>query len=55
MLVVGFLNSTSADRAPRPLEAFRQGLTETGYVEGRNLAIEWIGCRIWPGIWSAGR
>jgi putative tryptophan/tyrosine transport system substrate-binding protein len=39
--VVGFLNSTSPDRALRRLDAFRQGLSETGFVEGRNLAIEY--------------
>jgi putative ABC transport system substrate-binding protein len=41
MPVIGFLGSS----APRPTEpwiaAFRQGLSETGYVEGQNLAIEY--------------
>ena len=41
MPAVGFLNSSSPDRSLRRLEAFRQGLSETGYVEGRNLAIEY--------------
>ena len=41
MPFIGFLNSTSPDVVMRRLDAFRQGLSETGYVEGRNLAIEY--------------
>jgi putative ABC transport system substrate-binding protein len=40
MPVIGFMSSRSADDSTRVLAAFRQGLAETGYVEGRNLAIE---------------
>jgi putative ABC transport system substrate-binding protein len=41
MRVVGFLGSTSlAAFDPSTVPAFRQGLEENGYVEGRNLAIE---------------
>ena len=37
---IGFLSSSAlADRA-RYLPAFRQGVRETGYVEGKNLIIE---------------
>jgi putative ABC transport system substrate-binding protein len=45
MPVVGFLRSTSPDGTEHLLSAFRQGLKQTGYVEGQNLAIEyrWAG------------
>jgi len=47
MPVIGFLASRSAQASVKNLEAFRKGLSETGYVEGRNVAIEfrWAGGR----------
>src|SRR5262245_9782452 len=47
MPVIGFLGSTSAQVTVKDLEAFRKGLSEIGYVEGRNVAIEfrWAGGR----------
>jgi putative tryptophan/tyrosine transport system substrate-binding protein len=41
MPVIGFLGSESADTSADRLRGFRQGLSETGYVEGRNAAIEY--------------
>ena len=38
--VVGFLRGGTASGAANLLSAFRKGLSETGFVEGRNLAIE---------------
>ena len=39
MPVIGFLDSRSADVVSERLRAFRQGLKETGYVEGENVTI----------------
>jgi putative ABC transport system substrate-binding protein len=38
---IGFLNSASPDKRTRLVDAFRQGLSETGYVEGRKVIIEY--------------
>jgi putative ABC transport system substrate-binding protein len=39
--VVGFLNTATPDGYARMTAAFRQGLSEAGYVEGRNVAFEY--------------
>jgi putative ABC transport system substrate-binding protein len=41
MPVIGYLGSETQERYASRLEAFRQGLSELGYVEGRNVAIEY--------------
>jgi hypothetical protein len=38
---IGFLGSASPDRWAGRMRAFHQRLSETGYVEGRNVAIEY--------------
>jgi putative ABC transport system substrate-binding protein len=41
MPVIGFLNTRSVDDVPELTAAFRKGLNEIGYMEGRNTAIEY--------------
>jgi ABC-type uncharacterized transport system substrate-binding protein len=38
---IGFLSATSPSAIAARVEAFRQGLRELGYVEGKNIVIEW--------------
>ena len=51
MPVIGLLGSESPDWYADRLRAFREGLGETGYVEGRNVTIDYrwaqgtIACR----------
>jgi putative ABC transport system substrate-binding protein len=40
MPVIGFLNSGSPDGFAPMVATFRQGLKETGYVEGNNIIIK---------------
>ena len=41
MPVIGFLSSEGSSALAPRLAAFRQGLSETGYVEGQTVAIEY--------------
>ena len=41
MPVIGYLSSTDPSKTRHILAAFRQGLSEAGHVEGKNLAIEY--------------
>jgi putative ABC transport system substrate-binding protein len=38
---IGYLSGSSPSTSPARRNAFRQGLRELGYVEGKNIAIEW--------------
>ena len=62
MPVIGFLSSRAASEDPHLVAAFHQGLSDTGYVEGRNVAIEyrWADGHYdrlppWPPIWRVVR
>jgi putative tryptophan/tyrosine transport system substrate-binding protein len=53
--VIGYLSAGSPEAFAPRLRAFREGLSELGYVEGRNVTIEyrWAGTRYnqlpaWP-------
>jgi putative tryptophan/tyrosine transport system substrate-binding protein len=39
--VIGFINNLSPGAIARPVAAFREGLRETGYIEGHNIVIEY--------------
>lgn len=41
MPVIGFLSSRSADDTARLMAVFRRSLSETGFVEGQNVALEY--------------
>ena len=41
MPIVGFVTNRSADASVRQAAAFRKGLSETGYVEGQNVTVEY--------------
>ncbi|HZO44716.1 MAG TPA: ABC transporter substrate-binding protein [Xanthobacteraceae bacterium] len=42
MPVIGFLSTLSPDTMADQLRAFRQGLKDTGYVEGENVTIDYL-------------
>ena len=41
MPVIGFLHLTSPETNRENLAAFRRGLSETGYIENKNVTIEY--------------
>jgi putative ABC transport system substrate-binding protein len=53
--VIGFLHSATLEPNAMRLASFRKGLREAGFVEGRNVAIEFRCCRNWRPNWSASR
>jgi putative ABC transport system substrate-binding protein len=38
---IGYLNATTPSSMAARIEAFRRGLRELGYIEGKNIVIEW--------------
>ena len=60
--VIGFLNGQWPDTFAHAAAAFREGLKETGFVDGQNVTIDIVGrkvrtidCRQWQVNWSAAR
>jgi putative ABC transport system substrate-binding protein len=58
MLEIGFVDPRSPDVLVERLRGFRQGLKDTGYVEGENVGsytagprIDSTGCRSWRPTW----
>jgi putative ABC transport system substrate-binding protein len=47
MPVIGFMSGRSPEDSAHLVAAFRQGLSEVGFVEGQNVAIEfrWTRCQ----------
>jgi hypothetical protein len=41
MPVIGLVNAGSADASADRMRAFRKGLSETGYVDGQNVTVEY--------------
>ena len=60
MPMIGFLSPTSPEGWTERLRGFRQGLKDTGYVEGERRSntagrrVKSIDCRCWQPIWFAG-
>ena len=62
MPVIGFLGAQTPEMFVSRLGAFHQGLKQTGFVEGRNVVVEYrwakavmTGCWIWQATWCSGR
>jgi len=60
MPMIGYLDADTPGRNPNNETAFRNGLSETGYAVGQNVAIEhrWaeansLACRTWRPTWYA--
>jgi putative ABC transport system substrate-binding protein len=60
MPVVGLLDQRSPEELADRLRSFRQGLRDSGFIEGQNVAIDyrwqkinWIDYRIWRPTWFA--